>query len=72
VRNDTFLFEKEAIMKIIVPSTGPAVDQRTVCYVINIAKRLNTQLFVVRVLTEKEKDPDVAHGRISVIKISSP
>jgi hypothetical protein len=41
-------------------------------YVINIAKRLNAQLFVVRVLTEKEKDPDVAHGRISVIKISSP
>jgi nucleotide-binding universal stress UspA family protein len=71
VRNDTFLFEKEAVMKIIVPSAGPAVDQRTVGYVINIAKRLNAQLVVVRVLTEKEKEAEgeqslslfVEHGK---------
>ena len=45
-------------MKIIVPSAGPAVDERTVGYVINIAKRLNAQLVVVRVLNEKEKEVD--------------
>jgi nucleotide-binding universal stress UspA family protein len=45
-------------MKIIVPSTGPAVDRKTVGYVINIAKRLNAQLVVVRVLNEKEKEAD--------------
>ena len=45
-------------MKIIVPSAGPAVEQRTVGYVINIAKRLNAQLVVVRVLTEKEKEAE--------------
>ena len=45
-------------MKIIVPSAGPTVDKKTVGYVINIAKRLNAQLVVVRVLTEKEKEAD--------------
>ena len=45
-------------MKIVVPSAGPAVDQRTMGYVIDIAKRLNAQLVVVRVLTEKEKEAD--------------
>ena len=45
-------------MKIIVPSAGPAVEQKTVGYVINIAKRLNAQLVVVRVLNEKEKEAD--------------
>lgn len=45
-------------MKIIVPSAGPAVDQRTVSYVISIAKRLDAQLVVVRILTEKEKEAD--------------
>jgi hypothetical protein len=44
-------------MKMIVPSAGPAVDQRTVGYVINIAKRLNAQLFVVRFLPRKKKRP---------------
>ena len=34
------------------------VDQKTVGYVINIAKRLNAQLVVVRVLNEKEKEAD--------------
>ena len=41
-------------MKIIVPSAGPVPDQRTADYVINIAKRLNAQLVVLRVLSEKE------------------
>ena len=45
-------------MKIIVPSARPAVDRKTVGYVINIAKRLNAQLVVVRVLNEKEKEVD--------------
>ncbi|MGA8242530.1 MAG: hypothetical protein WB818_18280 [Desulfobacterales bacterium] len=45
-------------MKIVVPSAGPAIDQRTAGYVINIAKRLNAQLVVVRVLTEKEKEAE--------------
>jgi nucleotide-binding universal stress UspA family protein len=49
---------KEVVMKIIVPSAGPAVDRKTVGYVINIAKRLNAQLVVVRVLNEKEKEVD--------------
>lgn len=43
-------------MKIIVPSAGPVVDQGTVGYVINIAKRLNAQLVVVRFLIEKETE----------------
>jgi nucleotide-binding universal stress UspA family protein len=45
-------------MKIIVPSARSAVDRKTVGYVINIAKRLNAQLVVVRVLNEKEKEVD--------------
>lgn len=43
-------------MKIIVPSVGPVPDQRTADYVINIAKRLNAQLVVLRVLTKKETE----------------
>ena len=35
-------------MKIIVPSAGSVPDQRTADYVINIAKRLNAQLIVLR------------------------
>ena len=43
-------------MKIIVPSAGPVPDQRTAGYVINIAKRLNAQLVVLRILTENETE----------------
>ena len=41
-------------MKIFVPSAGSVPDQRTADYVINIAKRLNAQLVVLRILSEKE------------------
>jgi nucleotide-binding universal stress UspA family protein len=43
-------------MKIIVPSAGPVPDQRTAGYVVNIAKKLNAQLVVLRVLTESETE----------------
>ena len=43
-------------MKIIVPSAGSVPDQRTANYVINIAKRLNAQLVVLRILSEKETE----------------
>jgi nucleotide-binding universal stress UspA family protein len=43
-------------MKIIVPTTGAVPDKRTAGYVINIAKRLNAQLVVLRVLAEKETE----------------
>jgi len=43
-------------MKIIVPTAGSVPDQRTAGYVINIAKRLNAQLVVLRVLTEDETE----------------
>ena len=45
-------------MKIIVPSAGPVPDQRTADYVINIAKRFNAQLVVLRVLSEKETETE--------------
>lgn len=45
-------------MKIIVPSAGPAPDQKTTSYVINIAKRLNAQLVVLRILKEKETEAE--------------
>ena len=45
-------------MKIIVPSAGSMPDQRTVDYVINIARRLNAQLVVLRILSEKETEAD--------------
>lgn len=45
-------------MRIIVPSAGPMVDQRTAGYVINIAKRLNAQLVVVRFLIDKETEAE--------------
>jgi nucleotide-binding universal stress UspA family protein len=43
-------------MKILVPSAGPAPDQQTVDYVINIAERLNAQVIVLRILSNKETD----------------
>jgi nucleotide-binding universal stress UspA family protein len=43
-------------MKIIVPTAGSLPDQRTAGYVINIAKRLNAQLVVLRILTENETE----------------
>lgn len=43
-------------MKIIVPNAGSVPDQRTVGYVINIAKRLNAQLVVLYILTENETE----------------
>lgn len=43
-------------MKIIVPTAGSVPDQRTVGYVINIARRLNAQLVVLRILTENETE----------------
>lgn len=45
-------------MKLTVPSAGPAVDQRTGGYVINIAKRFKAQLVVMRGLAVKEKEAD--------------
>ena len=41
-------------MKIIVPTVGAIPDQRSVDYIINIAKRFKAQLIVLRVLSEKE------------------
>jgi nucleotide-binding universal stress UspA family protein len=43
-------------MKIFVPSAGSVPDQRTADYVINIAKRLNAQLVVLRILNNKETE----------------
>ena len=43
-------------MKIIVPCAGSVPDQRTADYVINIAKRLNAQLVVLRILNNKETE----------------
>jgi len=45
-------------MKIIIPSAGPVPDQRTADYVINIAKRLNAQLIVLRILSEAETEAE--------------
>jgi nucleotide-binding universal stress UspA family protein len=45
-------------MKIIVPTAGVVPDQRTAGYVINIARRLDAQLVVLRVLSEKETEAD--------------
>ena len=45
-------------MKIIVPCAGSVPDQRTADYVINIAKRLNAQLVVLRILSEKETEAE--------------
>ena len=44
------------VVKIIIPSVGPVPDQRTADYLINIAKRLNAQLIVLRILSEKETE----------------
>lgn len=43
-------------MKIIVPNVSPVPDQRTVGYVINIAKRLNAQLVVLYILTGNDRE----------------
>ena len=45
-------------MKIIIPSAGSVTDQRTADYVTNIAKRLDAQLFVLRILSEKETEAE--------------
>ena len=45
-------------MKIIVPSAGSVPDQRTADYVINITKRLNVQLVVLRIFREGETEDD--------------
>jgi nucleotide-binding universal stress UspA family protein len=50
----TDIENKEMIVKIIVPTVGAGPDQRTVGYVIHIAKRLKAQLVILRVLSEKE------------------
>ena len=43
-------------MKIIAPTVGSVTEQKTVGYVINIAKILNAQLVFLRVLTEKKTE----------------
>ena len=43
-------------MKIIIPSAGSLTDQRTADYVTNIAKRLDAQLVVLRILSKKETE----------------
>ena len=45
-------------MKIIIPSAGPVPDHRTADYIINIAKKLNTQLVVLQILSEKETEAE--------------
>jgi hypothetical protein len=44
------------IMKIIVPTVGTVTDQRTADYVTHIAKRLDAELVVLRILSEKETE----------------
>ena len=41
-------------MKILIPSSGPAPDRRSVDYVMNIVKTLNAQLVVLRIASENE------------------
>jgi len=43
-------------VKIIVPSAGPVPDQKTVGYVVNIARKMGAQLVVLRVLAENETE----------------
>ena len=43
-------------MKIIIPSTGSVTDQKTVDYVTNIAKRLDAELVILQILSEKETE----------------
>ena len=45
-------------MKIIIPSAGSVTDQRTADYVTHIAKRLNAQLVVLRILSKKETEAE--------------
>ena len=45
-------------MKIIIPSAGSATDQRTADYVTHIAKRLDAELVVLRILREKETETE--------------
>ena len=56
-------------MKIIVPTAGVLPDPRTAGYVINIAKRLNAQLVVLRVLVEKETKADGEESLSLIIEI---
>jgi nanoRNase/pAp phosphatase (c-di-AMP/oligoRNAs hydrolase) len=44
------------VMKIIVPTVGAVPHQRTAGYIIDIAKRLNTQFVVLRILSEDETE----------------
>ena len=43
-------------MKILVPVAHSGPDQKRAGYVINIGKRLNAQLVVLRILTEEESE----------------
>ena len=43
-------------MKIMVPTAGPAPDQKTAGYIVNIAKRLNANLILLRVLADNETE----------------
>lgn len=43
-------------MKIIIPTAGDVPDQNITRYIINIAKRLNAQLVVLRFITENETE----------------
>jgi nucleotide-binding universal stress UspA family protein len=45
-------------MKILVPNAGSVPDQGTAGYVINIAKRLNAQLIVLRIGKEDETEAE--------------
>lgn len=49
------------LIKIIVPTAGPVPNQRAAGYVINIAKRLNAKLVVLRVLTGNETEKAAEH-----------
>jgi nucleotide-binding universal stress UspA family protein len=49
-------------MKIIVPSAGPVPDQKTVAYVVNIARKISAQLVVLRVLAENEAEAAGKHS----------
>lgn len=43
-------------MKIMVPTAGPVPDRKTAGYVVNIAKRLNAKLVLLRVLADNEAE----------------
>ena len=70
---------KETVVKIIIPSAGSVPDQRTADYVINIAKRLDAQLVILRILSEKETEVDgeqslrlfVENGKMEKVPINT-